>query len=913
MRASSREEVLEYCDNPENSDEDRKAVVEEFYRVNPDYRLKCLWFNSERHNTVRCQQIYKQQSTVKEHCWTQHLKIKRFECEYPGCGRKFKKKQHMSLHWEAKHSGERKYRCDLCHFKFKHNKHLKRHEKCAHQYACRFTGCHLTFINKTGKNSLRLHEDDAHNGQSPTGPFGGSWPEDMDPATMARYSMAMFGEDRKLNPSMLSAAAHPAAASAAAANGALHRAPMATAQQQREALADALAGRHGAQIQAYAAAYIAHLQQYQGTANAAVAAAAAMRSGPSPVSYGGHAAFPSGFHHQYQQYSQAGLNHSLQQTSSTPAELSHLLQQQQSGAALSKARLFAGAHDLSISTRSDPVGKLGMHSAAPTPTAAEMLTRAQHSPQTPTRPSNTQARVYPQSARRATHHATPRSRTTTSSSMSPMHRQRPMFAGERPKSHHTDPASSPVATRRFADMVPTSGASPMAASSTPRVGTSRPRRSASDSDFASPAHKRVKREQMSSPRVRTNARGDIHANVRDPHFHSFAPAGSPGTPTTATNRKRDGPMPMAAFSPSRPEGARYARVAGEASPHARMQVDDIRVNLFADNVPSTYRERAIPNHGSTPVARTNTTSPRHIAPLPVRPNNVTSSPVFDSPPTQHARPMSHAHTHRGNARSSTVYDFDKRRHRLPNAAQTQTSNGAENSPLAHHHRVETRNVSSSRVSNSPLAQHHEAPRGIVPPPHLHRSQSLADYHAKEDIADRFRRSASSPAPAPLCSDGVAPSSSEHFVNSCLGNANEECEYRPKTFPGHAAKRQKTSHRTHDINGVNYVQRSSLSDLPVIEPPRSSSGDESVGVPCRSPAIRRESTDSSVSTASSSNSIGIGMGGDSEREDDTGGHVSVGVGGRKRRFSMFGETPPPLVSNTPEYPLAPSPIIPSLEQ
>lgn len=193
----------------------------------------------------------------------------------------------------------------------------------------------------------------------------------------------------------------------------------------------------------------------------------------------------------------------------------------------------------------------------------------------------------------------------------------------------------------------------------------------------------------------------------------------------------------------------------------------------------------------------------------------------------------------------------------------------------------------------------------------YRSHSLSDYSQKD--FERFRRSASSPSPV----DPANPASPEHFVKSCLSSAEEAvstAEYRSRNVYGGHTKRQKTAHRQHDVNEVNYVQRAFTPAVSECrKPPCSASGDESSSS-TPSGGSRRESTASFVSTATADSTATGGMGGDSEREDDMigGANRSGNFVGRKRRFPMFGATPPPLVSNTPEYPsLTPSPVVPHM--
>ena len=54
-----------------------------------------------------------------------------FSCEFPGCQKSYGKKHHLKEH-ERKHTGDMKYKCEVCEKQFKSKDSLSHHQSNAH-------------------------------------------------------------------------------------------------------------------------------------------------------------------------------------------------------------------------------------------------------------------------------------------------------------------------------------------------------------------------------------------------------------------------------------------------------------------------------------------------------------------------------------------------------------------------------------------------------------------------------------------------------------------------------------------------------------------------------------------------------------------------------------------------------------
>ena len=77
-----------------------------------------------------------------------HLVIPRFECKFPGCGKKFKSRVYLRIHKNTVHSSvDMKLECNECKKVFRHQRALNKHKMDIHSkklLACNWPGCQYT-------------------------------------------------------------------------------------------------------------------------------------------------------------------------------------------------------------------------------------------------------------------------------------------------------------------------------------------------------------------------------------------------------------------------------------------------------------------------------------------------------------------------------------------------------------------------------------------------------------------------------------------------------------------------------------------------------------------------------------------------------------------------------------------------
>ena len=74
--------------------------------------------NKSHENLIQCQYEGCNCSFIDDKNYQKHLKshneiIKKYECPYPGCGKRFTALYNQKIHYRL-HTGERPYKCNVC-------------------------------------------------------------------------------------------------------------------------------------------------------------------------------------------------------------------------------------------------------------------------------------------------------------------------------------------------------------------------------------------------------------------------------------------------------------------------------------------------------------------------------------------------------------------------------------------------------------------------------------------------------------------------------------------------------------------------------------------------------------------------------------------------------------------------------
>ena len=100
-----------------------------------------------------CSKLYKTVANLRQHLGT-HSLVKRFRCDYPGCGKTFNQASHKAAHSRV-HTDETPFECNLCPFASKTKSDLNRHAR-THTGVKPFS-CDICLRAYTQKHSLRSH------------------------------------------------------------------------------------------------------------------------------------------------------------------------------------------------------------------------------------------------------------------------------------------------------------------------------------------------------------------------------------------------------------------------------------------------------------------------------------------------------------------------------------------------------------------------------------------------------------------------------------------------------------------------------------------------------------------------------------------------------------------------------------
>ena len=95
-----------------------------------------LEHNKTHEKVIKCGYEGCKCSFINEKNYHKHLKthtelVKRFECPFPGCGKKFTALYNQKIHYRI-HTGERPYKCDICGNDYYDRANYKYHIKTAH-------------------------------------------------------------------------------------------------------------------------------------------------------------------------------------------------------------------------------------------------------------------------------------------------------------------------------------------------------------------------------------------------------------------------------------------------------------------------------------------------------------------------------------------------------------------------------------------------------------------------------------------------------------------------------------------------------------------------------------------------------------------------------------------------------------
>ena len=98
---------------------------------------KELFEHNNTHNNLincsyeGCELTFQKQKNFERHLKSHFELIKKFECPYPGCGKKFTALYNQKIHYRI-HTGERPYKCNVCGKEYYDKANYKYHIKTSH-------------------------------------------------------------------------------------------------------------------------------------------------------------------------------------------------------------------------------------------------------------------------------------------------------------------------------------------------------------------------------------------------------------------------------------------------------------------------------------------------------------------------------------------------------------------------------------------------------------------------------------------------------------------------------------------------------------------------------------------------------------------------------------------------------------
>jgi hypothetical protein len=104
-------EINGCSDSMHNTYRDDSSNIVYMDDIEDENGIKCI-FES-------CGKQIKTKQELEEHV-SEHMKIRLFRCEYPGCEKAYKSRENMTLHFKNIHLKQKPYKCRFCAANFSH-------------------------------------------------------------------------------------------------------------------------------------------------------------------------------------------------------------------------------------------------------------------------------------------------------------------------------------------------------------------------------------------------------------------------------------------------------------------------------------------------------------------------------------------------------------------------------------------------------------------------------------------------------------------------------------------------------------------------------------------------------------------------------------------------------------------------